>query len=355
MHLSRDSIHWVSESLHLLYSADQIGEVVDAGLSIFHRRFGTASSGIEEISFDAATYRVHGAHLEAALPPDFAACVHDHPGLTSILGGARPPVIHLSRHLPLRRWEKTDQYQGIARPMGWRDQMALLSYGPHSVANWCFWRDKLFSADEARLVELIQTHFHAIWLRAQSGSGSNADRESVWINLPADGPIHSCRLTAKQRWLFRAYFPHHPGTGIPDSVARWHTTVCASLLSLKSPDAIRCYAVDSARGRLLVRFYAGTSEKPPRLRLIEHAANPDVFQLRRLGLTTRECEVLHWIIEGKRDAEIGSILNCAGSTVSKHIERILQKLHVETRTSAASAALLYLRSNLSAPPNDAPV
>lgn len=54
-------------------------------------------------------------------------------------------------------------------------------------------------------------------------------------------------------------------------------------------------------------------------------------------VTPREREVLHWIGQGKRDAEIALILGIARRTVSKHVEHILAKLGCETRTAALSA------------------
>ena len=53
-------------------------------------------------------------------------------------------------------------------------------------------------------------------------------------------------------------------------------------------------------------------------------------------LTTRETEVLHWMAEGKRDGEIATILGIAPRTANKHVEHILGKLGVETRTAAAA-------------------
>jgi DNA-binding CsgD family transcriptional regulator len=58
------------------------------------------------------------------------------------------------------------------------------------------------------------------------------------------------------------------------------------------------------------------------------------YRLKELGLTPRECDVLVWIAEGKRDAEIGRILGISSRTVSKHVESLLQKLEAETRTAA---------------------
>lgn len=55
-------------------------------------------------------------------------------------------------------------------------------------------------------------------------------------------------------------------------------------------------------------------------------------------LTRREREILDWIAQGKRNGEIATILGIAPKTVSKHVEHILAKLHVETRTAAAAFA-----------------
>ena len=48
-------------------------------------------------------------------------------------------------------------------------------------------------------------------------------------------------------------------------------------------------------------------------------------------LTKRELEVVEWIAAGKRNAEIGKILGCSSRTVQKHVQHILDKLHLETR------------------------
>lgn len=51
-------------------------------------------------------------------------------------------------------------------------------------------------------------------------------------------------------------------------------------------------------------------------------------------LTPREQEVLHWVSQGKRNGEIAIILSCSPRTVEKHLEHILAKRGVETRTAA---------------------
>ena len=65
----------------------------------------------------------------------------------------------------------------------------------------------------------------------------------------------------------------------------------------------------------------------------------DFTKLRSLGLSRRESEVLSWIVEGKRDAEIGLILGISVRTVNQHVRTILSKMGVETRTSAAAVVI----------------
>ena len=56
-------------------------------------------------------------------------------------------------------------------------------------------------------------------------------------------------------------------------------------------------------------------------------------------LTAREAEVLHWVARGKTNRDIGDILGASPRTVTKHMEHILPKLGVETRTAAAGLVL----------------
>jgi len=56
-------------------------------------------------------------------------------------------------------------------------------------------------------------------------------------------------------------------------------------------------------------------------------------------LTEREREVLRWLAGGKTDRDIGAILGISPRTVHKHLQRVYEKLGVETRTAAVVRAL----------------
>jgi DNA-binding CsgD family transcriptional regulator len=70
---------------------------------------------------------------------------------------------------------------------------------------------------------------------------------------------------------------------------------------------------------------------------------PDFLSWRRLGLTRRECEILRWVTEGKRDNEIAVILKLSSRTINHHVGSILRKLDVENRTTAVRKALELLQ------------
>jgi DNA-binding CsgD family transcriptional regulator len=57
-------------------------------------------------------------------------------------------------------------------------------------------------------------------------------------------------------------------------------------------------------------------------------------------LTAREREVLDWLSGGKTDRDIADILGISPRTVHKHLQRIYEKLGVETRTAAVARAFL---------------
>jgi DNA-binding CsgD family transcriptional regulator len=57
-------------------------------------------------------------------------------------------------------------------------------------------------------------------------------------------------------------------------------------------------------------------------------------------LTRRETEILGWIADGKTTREIATLLVVSPHTVRKHIEHILEKLDVRTRSAAVARAFL---------------
>lgn len=78
----------------------------------------------------------------------------------------------------------------------------------------------------------------------------------------------------------------------------------------------------------------------------------------QLGITLRQAEVLHWVAQGKTTAEISTILGCSFHTVKSHIKVVFQRLGVNNRAGAISAAytifLTLLRQQLASPERGIP-
>lgn len=86
-----------------------------------------------------------------------------------------------------------------------------------------------------------------------------------------------------------------------------------------------------------------------RERDLAEAVRPHLSDLYRLAgvalsveagalLTAREREVLEWVAAGKTNRDIAAILGARRRTIEKHLERVYEKLGVETRTAAVMRA-----------------
>jgi DNA-binding CsgD family transcriptional regulator len=69
------------------------------------------------------------------------------------------------------------------------------------------------------------------------------------------------------------------------------------------------------------------------------AAHDNPAGLPTAGLTSREREVLAYIVEGRTDREIAAALSVSRRTVGNHVSNILGKLNVPSRTAAATLAI----------------
>jgi DNA-binding CsgD family transcriptional regulator len=123
------------------------------------------------------------------------------------------------------------------------------------------------------------------------------------------------------------------------------------MLDLLLPHFAQAYRNAQALSRARAPFARGpaSGELSPR-----RAQTVPCDQSRRLedclGLSQREASVLLWIAQGKTSAETSLILSISRRTVDKHLERVYQKLKVESRVSAAALAWEALKTPQDFPP-----
>lgn len=135
---------------------------------------------------------------------------------------------------------------------------------------------------------------------------------------------------------------HNTGRAVlPEDIRAWvvRCSAMAAQPGLATPLAMTARA--GAAEHLLEISYVGRIG-PNELLLRLVAADPSSEELllkQRLGLTTREAEVLLWLGRGKTNRDIAEILSLSPRTVNKHLELIYAKIGVENRSSAAGIAI----------------
>jgi len=93
--------------------------------------------------------------------------------------------------------------------------------------------------------------------------------------------------------------------------------------------------------RMLTLEYIGPASDDEFLIRVLDGEMPDSQAILRdaFGLTTREAEVLGWVVNGKSNKEAAAILSISPRTVNKHLDNVYVKLGVENRTAAAIVAI----------------
>jgi DNA-binding CsgD family transcriptional regulator len=170
------------------------------------------------------------------------------------------------------------------------------------------------------------------------------------FRLSSEDPLNHCRRAREHRVLKLSDFftprqlrklDHywavwHP-LGIDDSLRVWLPAPAGRTRTLYLERSKRQFT-ESDRSLLEVL-------RPSLVRLLGAAlARRKPSDGRRTPLTNRESEILEWVARGKTTREIAAALFLSPHTVRKHVENILEKLQVETRSAAVARAGVLLRS-----------
>lgn len=150
--------------------------------------------------------------------------------------------------------------------------------------------------------------------------------------------------TTSARKLLQRYWPTDTEVGnrLPRQICRW-MTVCRKRLRLKdkSPIHLTSLVINRPSARLTVRYMCDSAFSV--LLFEEHMVELSRDRLVSFGLTSREAEVVQWLVQGKSSYEIATILTISVRTVSKHLERIYLQLGVENRHAAVTLMYEELR------------
>jgi DNA-binding NarL/FixJ family response regulator len=127
------------------------------------------------------------------------------------------------------------------------------------------------------------------------------------------------------------------GSVLPPAIATW----LAARGDGRSEQPSALLPANDPGDRILTLSFVGRMDRDELLlRVAEESGSGEAAALKqKLGVTSREAEVLVWIARGKSNRDIAEILGMSPRTVNKHLEQIYVKLGVENRAAAAASAV----------------
>jgi DNA-binding CsgD family transcriptional regulator len=333
MGFTREDMVWLTDLVRHLYGARTPAELAAGATQLLSRRFRVSYSGCEEFSRSGSDITLHGVTTEVKAPGDWMAFIHDHPVLPLLR--AMPQLAQVRQLVSRAEFERTDYFNGVARPQGWNDNLIVRVQGAPTAVTMSVFRDRVFTRHEVELLRLAQPHLAVAWRRLAVPARALLVAGERRLRLtPGLQPVG---LDASLLTRLRLYFPgwrnfHH----LPGHLRDWAETMRAEIRRGASALPLRSLRIERAAGTLFACYFPLEGTEAVELRFIEQPA-----ELRRwssaLNLSLREREVLHWLTEGKRDGEIGVILGLSARTVNNHVAHVLAKLRISNRTTAMTA------------------
>jgi DNA-binding NarL/FixJ family response regulator len=158
-------------------------------------------------------------------------------------------------------------------------------------------------------------------------------------------------LTSKLTWqtpLARRWLPLYFGTKadeLPAGLTNWLAAAAHSAAQGANVRPLTAARHGGASSSQLVCTLQGRTPDDDWLVVLREVSDAATVEatMHALRLTQRESEVLYWVVKGKTNRDIGDILGASPATVKKHLERVYEKLGVETRTAAAGVAMQKVR------------
>ena len=188
----------------------------------------------------------------------------------------------------------------------------------------------------AEVIARIGVHMRGARQARQARNALDAyGHATIAVRTQARPPKLVWQTPLARRWL-PDYFDTPPDV-VPEPLLQWLAA------ALDHPEQ---RPLSTARGaRQLVCTLQGRTTDDDWLVVLREVSDAATVEavMQTLKLTLRESEVLYWVVQGKTNRDIGDILGSSPATVKKHLERVYEKLGVETRTAAATVAMQRVR------------
>ncbi len=275
----------------------------------------------------------------------FARHLHEHPMIRHFRRTGDGSAMKMSDFLTQRQFHDLGLYQEFFRRFDVEYLMNVTVASPAPrIFGVALCRQRCdFSERERRLFDLLRAHLIQAYGNAEAASFAREERgltlgglEGAGVGLISlDGRGRVRELSTLARRLLEAFLGPVRGRRLPAALADW-LTAQGGATDAEVPSPPRPLVMERDGTRLVARLLRGTRTS---LVLVQEERGLSPEALEPLGLSRREAEVLQWVTHGKTNREIATILGLSPRTVQHHVERILRKTGVETRTAAAAVAL----------------
>lgn len=248
--------------------------------------------------------------------------------------------------MPMEDFHKLDLHRLALGPLGANYQLGGFLFMLDEVAHIITLHrtHRNFTEHERELLNTLHPHLVNSCINAVVCSRAQNSVTQIKAALETAPGAYGCWDRAgKLAWLqekakdwLREFFPGEvlPAGAVPQAVQRLVTE------SLQAGAAPRQSAHTQGDETLVVCL--GASPVGGLLLRLERKPRHPLPHFRPLPqFSARKNAVLQWMVEGKRNAEIATILRLSPRTVEKHVADILGALKVETRAAAILAAMEF--------------
>ena len=330
-------------ALHAVATIDDIDEFGPRVLEEVDRLIGSDLASFNEVD------PVAGRAAVASWPISIAAAQvdawerwsHQNPSLLHMLRRGDGSACRISDFLSRDELHALELYVHVFKPLGVEYQVAVGLPAPQPVVVGIALNRLTsdFTDDEVALLNVLRPHLVQAYRRVQLLDERRRVLESVAGVLHDEGRafhVVGTPLTDPAESLLAPYFAES-STEIPALVQSWLDDERAALVAGR-PERLGQPLVCLRDGRRLTIRYIPGGRGPDLLWLDERVSESDATPLRRLGLTSRQAEVLWLLTKGLSTKSIASELNLSVGTAKKHLEHVYRKLGVSTGTAAVAQA-----------------
>jgi DNA-binding CsgD family transcriptional regulator len=276
--------------------------------------------------------------------------MNEHPVLVHVAKTNDHHSMRVSDFWSQRQFRDSGLYAGFYRSYDIEDALCatvsarlprtrIIGYGWH--------RDRRFTDREQLLAEMIRPHVVQALknartfgdLRSQLELFRDGTESAALAVIVCDRQGGVKSITSLARKYLAEYLGASQNTDrqLPETLLCWQRSQHSQLDGADVSPVRLPLVLRKGEDRLMVRLISNAGND---LFLLEEMPSaPVVAKQDETCLSRRELEALAWVAQGKTNSELAAILGISLSTAKKHVEHILEKLGVETRTAAAAIAL----------------